>query len=285
MLLIVDKNEKATNPKVFNTLKKYFSDVIEGNLIAGDINIPLDTGDILAIERKTPNDFLASIADGRIFEQVERMQESAKYAAFIVTGYFTYGERNDICYIVNENNESIQTNWKGSAVRATMTVIQYSGVPLIFCPARRYPDTIAELYNTVNKPDKRQGITKKRIITFPPVDDRVEFLAQLPNVGIKLATSLLEFAGMMDKNADEDGYGTLASALHWLSIMSTIAKSIRPKGWGPEKILGLRKFLGLASNEYIVTPKEVTEEVQTPSGKETVTYIEMNGQRYDHVPF
>lgn len=269
MILIVDKNEKDTNPKVVKLLEKCFSQVVIANLphheyggiavTAGDINIPLDDGSILAIERKTPQDFLNSIPNRHIFNQVEIMAQNAKYSAVIVTGYFTYGEKNDMVYIDGE-----KTNWKGVSVRSAMSLIQYSGCALIFCPPARYPDQIAELYNTVNKPDERQGISKHRIITFPPVDDRIEFLAQLPGIGIKLADSILKFAGKMDNNADELGYGTVAGALHWITIMSGIAKSERPKGWGAQTILTQRKFLGLASNQYIDYPhannKEEMEE-------------------------
>lgn len=259
MILIVDKNEKDTNPKVVKLLEKCFSQVVIANLphheyggitvTAGDVNIPLDDGSILAIERKTPQDFLNSIPNRHIFNQVEIMAQNAKYSAVIVTGYFTYGEKNDMVYIDGE-----KTEWKGASVRSVMSLIQYSGCALIFCPPARYPDQIAELYNTVNKPDERQGITKHRIITFPPVDDRIEFLGQLPGIRLVLANSMLNFAGMMDGiQPDENGntYGTLASALHWMTILSGISKSERPKGWGAQTILTQRKFLGLKSDEYL----------------------------------
>lgn len=244
MIVLVDSNEKATNPKVVKSIESKFSNVIVTTLPSGDVNIPLDDGGVLAIERKTCNDFLSSIADGRIFEQVENMAQNAKYSAFIVTGYFTYGEKNDMCFI-----EGKQTNWKGSAVRAVMRVIQYSGCVLEFCPATRYTDMIAELYSTVNKPDERRGIQKHRIITFPPIDERVEFIAQLPGVGLKLSESLLKFSHC--EMADNDEYGTVADAISWITLMGRVEKSNRPKGWGAEKILTLRKFFGLKPNEYI----------------------------------
>ena len=246
MMLIVDSNEKATNPKVFQSLERNFSNVIVANLNAGDINIPLDDGSVLAIERKTPNDFLSSIADGRIFEQAECMAQNAKYSAFIVTGYFTYSEKSDMVMIEGE-----KTNWKGSSVRAVMRVIQYSGCVIEFCPPSRICQIISELYMTVNKPDERRGIQKKRIITFPPVDKRVQFLAQLPGIGLDTAESVLQFAGMMDSNADEYGYGTIAGALEWITIMSGVDKDARPKNWGPNRILNVRKFFGLESSQYI----------------------------------
>lgn len=254
MIIIVDTNEKSTNPKVVQSIEKHFSKVIIANLNAGDVNLTLDDGSVLAIERKMPYDFLASIADGRIFEQVECMARNAKYSAIIVTGTFTYRDKSDIVCIGDED-----TNWKGASVRAVMNVIQYSGCPIVFCPPSKYCDMIAELYNLVNKPDERRAIHKNRIITFPPVDERVQFIAQLPGVGMKMAESLLKFAGMMDNNADIDGYGTVISALHWLSILSQIDKDSRPAGWQAKRILTQRKFLGLSSNQYIGLNEEKQE--------------------------
>ncbi len=261
MLIIVDKNEEDVNKDIVKQLKKYFSQVVVANLphrehggvtvTAGDINIPLSDGSILAIERKTPEDFLQSIASNHIYDQLEVMAQHAKYSAFIVTGYFEYTNKSDMVSI-----DGNVTKWRGASVRATMSLIQYSGCALIFCPVNQYPNMIAELYNTVNKPDERIHVAKNRIITFPPVDERIEFIAQLPGVGLKLATSLLKFAGMMDNNTDSEGYGTVASALHWITILASMDKNERPKGWGPANILTVRKFFGLESNQYITMLKE-----------------------------
>lgn len=268
MLLIIDENEQTNNPEIVLFIKRSFSNVIVTSLphrehggikvTAGDINIPLDDGSILAIERKTPEDFLSSIASRHIFHQVEVMANNAKFSAIIVTGAFTYGKRDDMCYIrFSDTDEGrTETNWSGVSVRAAIASIQYSGCPVIFCPPSRYCQTISELYTLVNKPSEHQSIKKNRIITFPPVDERVEYLAQFPGIGLKHADSLLKFAGMMDSNADEDGYGTISSALHWMTILSHMDKDVRPAGWGPLKILNTRKFLGLASNQYIKVEEE-----------------------------
>lgn len=270
MLLIVDKNEKDVNKAVFNQLTKHFSKVIVANLphreyggisvTAGDINIPLDSGDILAIERKTPNDFLNSIPNRHIFNQIEVMAQNAKYSALIITGKIEYTDKTDIVIADGIRTDERGKGWSGRSVRAVLNLIQGSGCPIIHCPANKYPQMIEEVYSTFNKPPEHQGIDKRRIITFPPVDERVERLCKfMPGVEFVLADRLLKFAGMMDNNADEEGYGNVASALHWATILSGVAKSERPKGWGPHKILTVRKFLGLASNQYIGINSELNE--------------------------
>lgn len=271
MFLIVDKNEEDTNPEIVKRLKKFFSNVVIANLphrqhgnrtvTAGDINIPLDDGSVLAIERKTPEDFLQSIATRHIFDQIEVMAQNAKYSAVIITGYFQYTDKTDLVSL----DGKVREGWRGSSVRSAMNVIQYSGCALIFCPENKYPEMVAEVYNTVNKPEQRQGVIKNRIITFPPVDSRIEFLCQLPGIGITLADSILTFAGMMDNNADEDGYGTLASALHWITILMLIDKDSRPKGWGQKTTMTIRKFFGLESDEYITMLKDVENVIQSPT--------------------
>jgi ERCC4-type nuclease len=270
MLLIVDTNEKSSNPKVFASMQRHFSKIIVTDLphrehggtkvTAGDVNIPLEDGKILAIERKTPTDFLQSIASRHIFDQVEVMANHAKYSAVIITGTLAYTDKTDIVVADGVRTDSDNSKgWSGRSVRAALNVIQYSGCPVVFCPPNQYCNMIEEIYSTVSKPDTRQGITKRRIITFPPVDERVVFLCGFPGISVTLADRLLKFAGMMDKNADEEGYGTVAGAIHWATIMGGIDKKERPEGWGASKILTVRKYLGLSSTEYLGLNSEEEE--------------------------
>lgn len=261
------------NPDVVKKLEKNFSKVIIANLphheyggqrvTSGDINIPLENGGILAIERKTPEDFLQSIPNRHIFNQVEVMAQNAKYSAVVITGKYLYGnDGHTYIYDEYEHGNHIRTDWKSSSVRAVITAIQFSGCPVLQCPPDEFCTVISELYTLVNKPSEHQGIVKNRIITFPPIPDTVNFIGQLPGVGLVLAKSIMNFAGMMEGvPPDEDGntYGTVAQALHWISILSQIDKDSRPAGWGAAKILTQRKFMGLSSNQYIGVMEEKQE--------------------------
>lgn len=280
-IVLVDKSEKSSNPKLFKAVEKFFPKVHAVNLphkvygerkiTSGDINIPLEGwgGELLAVERKTAEDFLASIGKRRIFHQVEVMANNSKYSAVIVTGQLTYTEKTDMAKA--DGNE---TGWSGIRVRAVISEIQFSGCPVIFCPHTEFCNQVLELYHIVNKPsNERQGVFKNRILTFPPVDFRVEFLAQLPGVGMKLADSLLTFAGKMD-GADKLGYGSISSALHWVSVLNSIHPSERPTGWSSTRILTVRKFLALEQNEYLVKAKELENEM-----------ISIDEQIYQRTPF
>lgn len=283
-LVLVDKSEKSSNPKLFKSIKSFFPKVYDVNLphkdygegefkrtvTSGDLNIPLDSGKLLAVERKTVDDFLGSIAKRHVFHQVETMAKYAQYSAVVVTGQLTYTNKTDMA-----KADGTETGWPGVRVRAVISEIQFSGCPVVFCPHNEFCNQVLELYHIVNKPtDERQGVFKNRILTFPPVDFRVEFLAQLPGIGIKLADSLLTFAGKMDNNADKLGYGTIAGALHWVTILNSVHPSERPKGWGKETVLTVRKFLALNSDEYFVKAQEQENEL-----------ICIDGQLYQRTPF
>lgn len=266
-ILIVDENENTQAPHIVESLKHYFSPVLVANLphrefggtsvTAGDINIPLDDGNILAVERKTVSDFLGSIANRHILNQVEVMHTHAKFCVVIITGKLGYSVTDKVIA------DKRETEWNGSSVRALLDLIQFSGCAVRYCPEAEYALMVKEIYEVVSKSDKHSGIVKNRITTFPPIDERVQFLAQLPSVGLESAESLLNFAGMMEGvKPDEDGntFGTIAQALHWMSIMSQIDKESRPVNWVGKRILTNRKFLGLASNEYIKIESEGEKE-------------------------
>lgn len=248
MIVVVDTNEAATNPKTIEQLRKHFSNVVLANICC-DVQIPLSDGSVLAIERKAPSDFLASLNDGRLKQQVEAMHKIAKFVAVVITGRFEYGG-NGFVKIEDE-----KTNWKSTSIRGMLRALQWSGTAVEFCPSSFYAQMIEELYTTCNNEDHRQGLQKHRVITFPPLDDRLQILGQFSGVGIESAQSLLQYAGVMENNADDEGYGSLAAALHWMTIMSQIDPNSRPKLWkgksGSKKILSNRKLLGLASNEYL----------------------------------
>ena len=97
----------------------------------------------------------------------------------------------------------------------------------------------------------------KRIVTFPPIDQRVEIVASFPGIGLKRAESLLRFAkAQLDTGDPEDEYSTIAEALTWASAFNFIPSKSRPEGWGDKTVQNFRLALGLDKDQYIDIKKD-----------------------------
>lgn len=242
MIVILDSNEQATSKRTYNEVRQIFPSVLVSKLTCGDLNVILDDGTKLAIERKEVHDFLASIGDGRLFSQVENMANNSKYYFIIIEGELGFKED-----IVTADGE--ETNWKGKAVRAALWAVGLSACPVFFVPKGSYAYVVEEIIDFVSKEDERVQLTHKRIVTFPPVSLEVDILAAFPGIGIKRAESLMEFA-------EQGKHGGLINALAWGAAMPKIPKGNRPKYWGDAVADNFRKTLGLNEGEYIDVKKE-----------------------------
>ena len=243
MLTLVDTNEQSTAPKIVDQLRKVFKMLNVVHLDCGDVNVITDTGKVFAVERKTPNDLLASISDGRLFDQVERMSVHA-WSVIIVTGHITYDD-NDM--IVADGQV---TNWRGVSVRNAIAACCWSGCPVIFTSQQNYANTIRELLEFTGKPPAHVQFRKHRYVTFPPIEQSTDLLAQFPGIGITLAESMLGFVG------NNGEIGSLAAAIEWGSMCGLTKDNSRPEGWGDKKIANFRAALGLRSDQYLVIRSE-----------------------------
>jgi ERCC4-type nuclease len=245
MLITVDSNEKATNPKIVEEMKRMFPKLKIASLESGDINIILDTGDLIAIERKNASDFLGSIGDQRLFKQVEKMAKFAKFYCIIVIGSFAFTQDD----MVVCNGEI--TNWKGASLRGAMYSIQWSACPVIFTKKERFNETIMEVISLCSKPDKHMQRNHKRVLTFPPVDDRVDIISAFPGIGLTRAEALLNFV-----SESESDYGSIGKAIAWASCFPLMDEKARPEGWGNKTVQTFRGMLGLKPNEYLDIKEE-----------------------------
>ena len=284
MFIMMDQNEgidrnrikagvKGTgvlsNQRSVERFKNYFGEIQFAELACGDINIILDNGKLLAVERKRPNDFLGSIASGRIFRQVENMAQNAAWSCIVVEGQFVF-DKNDMAMIPVYNKDDTklvryeETNWKGASVRGAMYAIQWSGCPIVTADPVTVPRVVHDMATFCTKPaEHAQSLGRKRIVTFPPITLPEEIVSALPNVGLKRARSLLEFA--QRQNDNKERVVSLAEALSWASMLRLIDKKSRPEGWGDMTITNVRTALGLLMGEYLVVQEdknEVTERIR-----------------------
>jgi ERCC4-type nuclease len=243
MFVMVDTNEQSTNPVVVARLQQVFPNLQITTLLCGDVNIILDDGAILAVERKQAGDFLGSIADGRVFRQVERMAAGAKWSCIILTGALSF-DKDDMAVI-----DGRATNWKGASVRGAMMAIQWAGCPIIGSTEEMYPYVLNDIIQFCSKPSEhQQTLGRKRVVTFPPVELKEEIIAAFPGVGLKRAQALFEF--VEGKNNPEEG-ASLSEALSWISAFHLIAEKSRPEGWGNKTVLNVRTALGLQPNQIL----------------------------------
>ena len=137
-----------------------------------------------AVERKTLKDFLRSIYDGRLFEQVERLAKAYEKPILIVEGYRLQGL---------ENVENPKIFW-GALGR----VLAEWGVSVIFTPDER--GTALFLYSLAEKLQKeseRRVLAKRKPRVYTLREKQLLILQGLPNIGPERAAKLLERFGTL----------------------------------------------------------------------------------------
>jgi ERCC4-type nuclease len=249
-----------SNKRVMERLRQRFPDVQAAPLTCGDINIILDEGGTLAIERKRAGDFLGSIREGHLKRQVQRMNENADWSIVIVEGLITF-DKDDMAVIpLFDKNDDIYayetTGWHGEAVRSTTYALMFNGTPVV---AIKYPQQLPDIIETFvkfcSKPaEHMQGLPRRRLVTFPPMTVQEDIFMQFPGVGGKRTRSLVQFA--YDQNGDLGGTEhmntpVLAEMLCWGSYLIKIEPRSRPEGWGDTTCLNFRAALGLQEGQYL----------------------------------
>jgi len=182
--IICDNRE---NPSILKKLSEH-SAIETRQLSCADYIL----SDRVACERKTCEDFLNSLVDGRLFSQVKELRQTYRYPMLILEGENLYSARK-----IHPN--AIQS--------ALVTVMLDFGVPVIF--SRDEDETVSFLYNIARREQeegKREVVyrTEKRAYTL---EERQRFVVEsLPNVSSILAQRLLEHFGTIKEivNAGEN---------------------------------------------------------------------------------
>lgn len=211
----------------------------------GDIWIATDDGYLLLIERKTPDDFLNSLKDERLFGQLEPMankrydeQLAGKAVTtlpyLLITGTFGVGP----------NGMTVTgrvTGWNFASVMGALLSIQEMGIYVFFCAGDL--DVEGALLRLISH--KRGGE-----LPFLPVrpaqalGPKEALLSCLPHIGIERSQEILQWA---DWN--------LAHALIGLSdpdIDAPVGKKVRQD---------IRNFLGLQDEILLPRFNDADQEV------------------------
>ena len=206
-VIIYDTREARTH--VLRHLKK-FTDItiVQKHLEIADYLVQSSEGTI-AIERKRASDFLQSISDGRLFDQIENLKEYDNARLILEGGIFTsiQGKR---CYAVDSLGKSWNPKKKSRAQPRTMWTnqffihphsyiaifkkIQESGITII--PTGGTRDTADILHYWATQGDKSEHLTiKRKPKTQSDYDVQLFLISGLTGVNTKRAESLLNEFG------------------------------------------------------------------------------------------
>lgn len=199
----------------------------------GDFWIATDDGCMLIIERKTPDDFLNSLRDDRLFGQLEPMANKRygeqlrggpvkTYPYLLITGALGIGAKGSV-YTGRE------TGWSYASVMGALLSIQEMGIFVVSCAGDE--DLEAAILRLIEH--KRGG--ELPILPARPVQalgPKEALITCLPHIGIERSQEILKAAG-----------GNLAHALCALSD----PKANMPVGVKVRK--DIRQFLGLREAE------------------------------------
>jgi ERCC4-type nuclease len=198
------------------------------NLAWGDpspIVVPLPAGDLwltkdrtlLCIERKTPNDLLASIADGRLFQQAAQLVQQTPHAYLIITG----------ALLTNSQGYINDTGWTLASVQGAFNRVESLGVRVVQCLGEEaYKATVFGLAD-VESEVRLPPLSKPR-----SVSEAAHILASFPGVGYEKAESILA--------AFENHLGRALAWLTWVNY-----DEIKVAGIGPVTKQKARAVLGL----------------------------------------
>jgi DNA excision repair protein ERCC-4 len=229
LAVTIDSREPAS----IQGLKFGQTPVIVTTLDSGDCRVICDDGATLIIERKTPDDFLNSIKDGRLFEQVIRMREVSPWCYLIITGPL-YALPDG--YIQTGNRH---TGWKVESVEGAKITIQELGCAVVECKELEYPAWIERLANR-DRGNVRAGAIRNGHILSPGE----QVVTALPGIGLDKAQLLLECH-------------TPARAIEFLT-RTDLSTSIQ--GIGPKTKENIKRSLGLKETECLKVINSLTLE-------------------------
>lgn len=202
-------------------------------LPAGDIWIATDDA-MLCIERKTPDDFLNSLRDDRVFGQCAALREHTSWAYLLITGPFLRGADNRVI-------TGRVTGWDYNAVQGALLTIQEMGIGVVHAAGEH------DLENAVQRLANRQRgavrISPARQMRF--LSESEAIIAALPGIGperldtINAVWPLNEYAYM---------------ALLALTDYDPAAWDL--PGIGEGTIRRIRKALGLPDEVFLTTTRE-----------------------------
>lgn len=153
-------------------------------LDAGDVMVTCADDCVLVIERKTASDLLNSIADDRLFNQLQRLRQTSQWAYLVITGELTA----DVAGKAVADGRA--TGWNYASVAGALLTAQEMGVMVYQVPSD--DDFEAAVVRLANRPRGAITLTPSREASI--LGEGWAVVAALPGVGIERVKCVREIA-------------------------------------------------------------------------------------------
>jgi DNA excision repair protein ERCC-4 len=153
----------------------------------GEVNLRTDyiVGNTCWVERKTVEDFVTSIADGRLFRQIQDLSRNCRNPLLLLEGGGLYSHGR-----VPENTIRGTMIWIALTKRVPIlrTYNEHDTACMLCLLAKRYGKEVAVDNNSLQK--------RK---TLSPWQQQMNVLIQIPGIGRQAAKDILNMFGSIDK--------------------------------------------------------------------------------------
>ena len=169
VLIFVDSREN----NIEEYFKQYGCEIQKKMLLCADFLV----SDRVCIERKTVSDFVQSITDKRLFQQLKKMKDDFEKPILIIEG-----------------NESLYGTLQPNIIRGALTSITVDlGVPIIW--TRDIADTAGIVYWMARREqimEKRENILRNKKVPETNEGRQEYLISSLPDISVVRAKALLE---------------------------------------------------------------------------------------------
>jgi len=210
-------------------------------LDAGDLLVTCDDGTLLAVERKTPDDFLSSIRDDRLWSQLAGIRKVTPWAYLVITGDLRCSTDGKVI------TDSRGTGWNWASVQGALLQAQEMGVFVVQCAGDDdYEAAVLRLAARSHKPEMLIPPAREAI----PMSAAERVLLALPGIGPDRVAALLDYCQ------------TPAWALSFLTCHDVEGAVT---GIGPGTKRAVRQALGLRDDEELAV---IVSEANQATAKE-----------------
>ena len=193
----------------------------------GDLLATCDDGSLLAVERKTSDDLLGSLADDRLWPQLADIRAQTPWAYLVVCGRLEPATNG------NTLTDRGETKWPWASVQGALLKVQELGVMVVHCASDQdYESTVIRL--SARSHSDTVVVTPAKSPKL--LSEGEQILLALPGIGPEKVGAIMDYCG---------------NAAWALTMLTQTDNKEHIAGVGPGIKRAVRKALGLRSEEEL----------------------------------